>query len=179
MIISRTPFRISLLGGGTDYPEWFHKNGGCVLGGAIQQYCTVMLRSLPPFHEHKTRVVTIREQKVTEHDEIEHPAVRAALELTKVTDGLEIFHSGDLPGRSGMGSSSSFAVGLLNALRAYQGKMSAPWELTQGAIHLERDILGDTVGCQDQTFAAYGGFNRIDFARDGGIHVSPVPFTPE
>jgi D-glycero-alpha-D-manno-heptose-7-phosphate kinase len=173
MIISRTPFRISLFGGGTDYPTWFREHGGSVIGTAIDKYCYISVRHLPPFFEHKSKIVYSRVELVKETSEIEHPAVRGILTDMAVTDGLEIHHDADLPARSGLGSSSSFTVGLLNALYALNARMISKRDLGREAIRIEQDVLKEDVGCQDQIWAAYGGFNRIDFHPDGSFSVLP------
>src|SRR5438105_15242465 len=124
MIITRTPFRISFFGGGTDYPGWFRENGGAVLATTINKYCYITCRRLPQFFEHKHRIVYSRIENVRETDQIEHPSVRAVLNWANVEDGLEIHHDGDLPARSGLGSSSSFTVGLIHAVKALRGQMA-------------------------------------------------------
>jgi D-glycero-alpha-D-manno-heptose-7-phosphate kinase len=174
MIISRTPFRVSLFGGGTDYPDWIRQHGGSVLGMAINKYCYLSVRSLPPFFEHKHRIVYSLVELVREIDEIRHPAVRAVFSEMAVSGGLEVHHDADLPARSGLGSSSSFTVGLLNALYAMRGQMVSKAVLGAEAIRIEQQVIGESVGCQDQVWAAYGGLNRIDFERDGSIAVSPL-----
>ena len=178
MIISRTPFRISLFGGGTDYPTWFREHGGAVLGLAIDKYCYITLRRLPPFFEHRSRIVYSQVELVNAVSEIRHPAVRAVLSDQSITEGLEIHHDADLPARSGLGSSSSFTVGLLNALYALESKMIAKRDLACEAIRIEQDVLKEQVGSQDQIWAAYGGFNRCDFFRDGTFAVSPIILPP-
>jgi D-glycero-alpha-D-manno-heptose-7-phosphate kinase len=174
MIITRTPFRISFFGGGTDYPGWFREHGGAVLATTIDKYCYITCRSLPPFFEHKHRIVYSNIENVKHIEEIQHPAVRAVLNWSKVSDGIEIHHDGDLPARSGLGSSSSFTVGLLNALQGLSGRMAHKDGLAQDAIHVEQNIIGENVGSQDQVSAAYGGFNRIEFHRNDTFDVSPV-----
>ncbi len=174
MIISRTPFRISLFGGGTDYPDWYREHGGAVVGTAIDKYCYISVRQLPPFFEHRTRIVYSRVELVREVSEIRHPAVRAVLSDMGLELGLEIHHDADLPARSGLGTSSSFAVGLINALHAFQSRIIAKRELGRAAIRIEQEILKENVGCQDQLWAAYGGFNRIDFLPDDTFTVTPV-----
>jgi D-glycero-alpha-D-manno-heptose-7-phosphate kinase len=178
MIISRTPFRISLFGGGTDYPTWFREHGGSVIGTAIDKYCYISVRHLPPFFEHKSKIVYSRVELVKETSEIEHPAVRGILTDMNVTEGLEIHHDADLPARSGLGSSSSFTVGLLNALYALKARMVSKRDLGREAIRIEQDVLKEDVGCQDQIWAAYGGFNRIDFHPDGSFSVLPFILPP-
>jgi D-glycero-alpha-D-manno-heptose-7-phosphate kinase len=171
MIISRTPFRVSLFGGGSDYPQWYEKYGGTVLGFAINKYCYITLRPLPQFFEHRHRIVYSKIETVKELSEIEHPAVRNILQTLKVDYGVEIHHDGDLPARSGLGSSSSFTVGLLNALYAQKGVMRSKDQLAREAINIEQNVIAENVGSQDQVWAAHGGLNRIDFHQDGSIDV--------
>jgi D-glycero-alpha-D-manno-heptose-7-phosphate kinase len=179
MVITRTPFRISFFGGGTDYPPWYRKHGGAVLATTIDKYCYITCRALPPFFEHKHRIVYSQIENVINLNEIKHPSVRAVLNWSKVVDGLEIHHDGDLPARSGLGSSSSFTVGLLHALNALNGKISSKDWLAKSAIDVEQNIIGESVGSQDQISAAYGGFNFIEFKRDNSFDVSPVIINAE
>lgn len=180
MIISRTPFRISFFGGGTDYPVWYQQEGGAVLTCAIDKYCYITGRYLPPFFsEHKTRIVYSKIESVMSNDQIEHRAVRAALKFLKISEGVEIHHDGDLPARSGIGSSSSFTVGLLNTLHAMKHRMMSKMELAEQAIHVERHILKEAVGSQDQAIAAFGGLNKILFNRNDKILIEPVILPPE
>jgi D-glycero-alpha-D-manno-heptose-7-phosphate kinase len=174
MIITRTPFRISFFGGGTDYPDWYRVHGGAVLATTIDKYCYISCRCLPPFFEYKHRIVYSRIENVRHNDEIEHPAVRAVFNWANVIDGLEIHHDGDLPARSGLGSSSTFTVGLAHALYSLRGKMVSHETLARDAIHIEQNLIGEHVGSQDQVSAAYGGFNRINFHRDDTFDVLPV-----
>jgi D-glycero-alpha-D-manno-heptose-7-phosphate kinase len=174
MIISRTPFRISFFGGGTDYPAWYQEHGGAVVGMAIDKYCYISVRRLPPFFEHRSRIVYSKVELVREVGEIQHPAVRGVLSDLGVTDGLEIHHDADLPARSGLGSSSAFTVGLVNALHALDSRMATKADLAKSAIRIEQDVLRENVGCQDQIWAAYGGFNRIDFQPDSTFTVTPL-----
>jgi D-glycero-alpha-D-manno-heptose-7-phosphate kinase len=174
MIITRTPFRISFFGGGTDYPGWYRKRGGAVLATTIDKYCYITCRHLPPFFEHKHRIVYSHIENVQHNEEIEHPSVRAVLNWANVVEGLEIHHDGDLPARSGLGSSSAFTVGLIHALRGLRGQMTSHDALARDAIHIEQNLIGENVGSQDQVSAAYGGFNRIDFHRDDTFVVAPV-----
>lgn len=179
MIISRTPFRVSLFGGGTDYPAWYREHGGTVIGTTINKFCYVSIRTLPPFFEHRHRIVYSRIELPQTVSEIQHPAVRAVLEELRVNAGVEVQHHGDLPARSGMGSSSSFTVGLLNCVRAYQGLMSSPEWLGREAIRIEQDVIKENVGSQDQVWAAYGGTNVIDFLQDGTFRVTPIVMSEE
>lgn len=176
MILARAPYRLSFFGGGTDYPSWAREHGGAVLSTTIDKYCHVTIRHLPPFFAHRHRVVWSHVEAVNEIGEILHPAVREAMRMLDFEDGhgLEIHHQGDLPARAGMGSSSSFAVSLLQGLSAYRGSMIAKYDLARMAIELEQDRLGENVGSQDQVAAAFGGFNKIEFRRNGDIRVVPL-----
>ncbi len=174
MIISQTPFRISFFGGGTDYPAWYRENGGSVLSTTINKYSYITCRHLPPFFEHKHRIVYSKIETVKDISSIDHPAVRAIFKFLEIEDGLELHYDGDLPARSGIGSSSSFSVGLLNALFALKGRMKSKQELADLAIHIEQNVIGESVGSQDQIAAAFGGMNRIDFHKDGSFSVKPV-----
>ncbi len=178
MIISRTPFRVSLFGGGSDYPKWYRKHGGTVFGFAIDKYCYISVRPLPPFFEYRHRIVYSQVEMVTEIDEIQHPVVRAVLQDQKFDIGLEIHHDGDLPARSGLGSSSSFTVGLLNALSALNGHMIDKKALAEEAIRIEQQVMAEHVGSQDQVWASFGGVNRIEFFKDDGFDVRPVNLSP-
>jgi D-glycero-alpha-D-manno-heptose-7-phosphate kinase len=175
MIITRTPFRISFFGGGTDYPAWYQEHGGVVLATSIDKYCYISCRYLPPFFEHKHRIAYSLIETVQRVEEIKHPAVRAVLAWAGCDDrGLEIHHDGDLPARSGLGSSSSFTVGLIHAIAALRGKYISKDELATQAIHMEQQVIREHVGSQDQITAAFGGFNRIDFKRNDTFQVSPI-----
>jgi D-glycero-alpha-D-manno-heptose-7-phosphate kinase len=178
MIISRTPFRISFFGGGTDYPSWYRAHGGAVLATTINKYCYITCRYLPPFFEHRVRVVYSKIETCQSFEEISHPAVREVLRFHNIRRGVEIHHDGDLPARSGMGSSSAFTVGLLHALHALRGQMVSKQQLAREGIHLEQDCLKETVGSQDQVMAAYGGFNHVSFSAAGDITVRPLPLLP-
>lgn len=171
MIITRTPLRISFFGGGTDYPVWFREHGGSVLSTTIDKYCYITCRHLPPFFDYHSRVSYSKVENVLRNNDIQHPAVRGCLEYLNVTDGVEVHHVADLPARAGLGTSSAFTVGLLLALYALRNQMRDKQTLAQEAIHIEQDLLGEAVGAQDQVSAAYGGFNRINFCRDGSIEV--------
>ncbi|QJI28360.1 kinase [Pseudomonas sp. ADAK18] len=174
MIITRTPYRISFFGGGTDYPAWYQDHGGAVLSTSIDKYCYISCRHLPPFFDHKYRIVYSRIENVMHPSEIQHPAVRAVLGHLGCDEGLEVHVDGDLPARSGMGSSSSFTVGLLHAIKALQGQHISHESLAELAIHVEQRVIAESVGSQDQIAAAFGGFNRIDFLRGGGFNVTPT-----
>ena len=163
MIISRTPFRVSLFGGGTDYPIWYEKNGGITISSTINKYAYITVRELPPFFDYKHRIQYYKKEEVNSLEEIQHPVVREAAKLLNIKKGIEMVHNADLPARSGLGSSSTFTVGLLHALYAMQNKMISKRELALNAINLEQNIIGEAVGSQDQTIAAFGGFNLIEF----------------
>lgn len=174
MIISRTPFRISFFGGGTDFPTWYKKNGGSVLSTTIDKYCYISCRGLPPFFEYKHRIVYSKYEHTNEIDEIVHPAVRETFRFMNVKDGLEIHHDADIPGRSGLGSSSAFTVGLLHALYALEGKMITKKRLSLEAIHIEQEMIKENVGSQDQVAVAFGGLNKIGFSGNHNIEVTPI-----
>ena len=178
MIITKTPYRISFFGGGTDHPQWFKEHSGRVLATTIDKYCYISLRHLPPFFDHKYRVVYSIIESVKEISEINHPAVREILNYYNSNSGLEIHHDGDLPARSGLGSSSSFSVGMINAINALEGIFKSPLELAKAAIHVEQDLIKECVGSQDQISAAYGGFNEIEFYKDGTFSVQPLIIKP-
>lgn len=179
MIISRTPFRISFFGGGTDYPGWYKDHAGAVLATTIDKYCYITARYLPPFFDHRSRIIYSKMEHVKEIDEIDHPAVRETLRFLDIHKGIEIHHDGDLPARTGLGSSSSFTVGLLNVLYALKGVMPTKDQLAREAIHIEQEMIRENVGCQDQTLAAHGGFNHIEFGGAGHLNVHKVTLTGE
>lgn len=174
MIISRTPYRISFFGGGTDYHTWYQEHGAAVLATTIDHYCYIQCRLLPAFFNHVSRVVWSRVEEVMDHSEIQHPSVKAILDYLNIKQGIEVHHQGDLPARSGLGSSSAFSVGLLNALYALRGNISSKRELACEAIHIERDILQENVGVQDQIQTSYGGLNKIVINPDGNFSVTPL-----
>ncbi len=175
MIITSTPYRISFFGGGTDYPVWYREHGGSVLSTSINRYCHIHARFLPPFFEHSYRVVWSKTETCADVSEIQHPAVREAIRHVVFHNGLEVHHFGDLPARTGVGSSSSFAVGILHALYALKGQVKSKRELAEEAIYLEQTLLAENVGIQDQIAAAYGGLNKIEFDTEGRFTVHPVP----
>jgi D-glycero-alpha-D-manno-heptose-7-phosphate kinase len=179
MIISRTPYRISFFGGGTDYPAWYHDHSGEVLAGTIDKYAYITCRHMPPFFEYKYRIVWSKIENCRSLEEITHPAVRGILEYMRYDRGIEVNHEGDLPARSGMGSSSSFTVGLLHALYALQGIMPGKRKLAMESIYIEQEVLKEMVGSQDQVSAAYGGLNHILFFPNGEISVRPVTISNE
>jgi D-glycero-alpha-D-manno-heptose-7-phosphate kinase len=174
MVITSTPLRISFFGGGTDYPVWYREQGGAVLATTIDKRCYITCRRLPPFFEHHSRISYSKVENVGRNDAIEHPSVRGCLQFLGITEGVEIQHVADLPARTGLGTSSAFTVGLLLGLYALQNKMRDKHALAADAIHVEQDLLQEAVGAQDQVSAAYGGFNRINFAADGDMEVKGV-----
>jgi len=173
MIISRTPYRISLFGGGSDYPHWNKISGkkGAVLGFAINRYSYISLRYSPIFFKYKYRISYSKTELVNKLSQIKHPAVRHIVKEMKIKEGLEIQHHGDLPARTGVGSSSSFSVGLINCLHVLKNKKISKKKLANEAIHIEQNVIKENVGSQDQIWASYGGFNRIDFYKKNKFKV--------
>ena len=179
MIITRTPYRISFFGGGTDYRPWFLENGGAVLATTINRYCYISCRYLPPFFDHRNRIIWSEIEMVNSISDIKHPVVRDVLNYMQISEGVEIHHDGDLPARSGLGSSSAFTVGILHALYALKGKVATKEQLAREAIFIEQERLRENVGVQDQITTSYGGFNRVDIRPNGEFLVTPVPVSPE
>lgn len=179
MIISRTPLRIALFGGGTQCPEWYRANGASVLTASIDKYCYISCRVLPPFFEHKTRVVYSKIENCREIDEIRHPAVREILRFMEIDYGLEIHYDADLPARTGMGSDSAFTVGLLHALQAQLGIMPTRKRLAAESIKISHELMNEPVPAQDHVCAAYGGINKINFAKDGQFRITPIEIPPQ
>lgn len=174
MIITRTPFRISFFGGGTDYPVYYNEHGGRVLSTTINKYCYITCRYLPPFFDHKHLIRYSKKEMTHNIDEIQHPSVRECLRFMNLDRGVDLVHTGDIPAMSGIGSSSSFTVGLLNSLYALQGKMITKRKLAFDAIHVEQNMIGEHVGSQDQVAAAFGGFNKIEFGGSEEIFIQPL-----
>ena len=175
MLITRTPFRISFFGGGTDYPGWYRKNGGKVLATTINKYCYISVRFFPPFFGYKYRIAyNSKIENCKTIDEIIHPPVREVIRFLNIKQGVDVHYDGDLPGRSGLGSSSSFTVGLLHALYALKGRMPNKHKLAKESIYLEQKVLKETVGSQDQVLASHGGFNLVTFHKDGEITLKPI-----
>lgn len=177
MIISKTPFRMSFFGGGTDFPEFYKMYGGSVISTTFDKYCYVNVRHLPRFFDYATELVYSKIERVTNVEEILHPAVREAMKYLDMHE-LRISYEADLPARSGLGTSSSFAVGLLNSFYALKGRYADKKRLADDAIYLERVLCGEAGGVQDQIAAAYGGFNRIHFS-ESGYCVDPLILSPE
>ncbi len=179
MIITRTPYRVSFFGGGTDFPAHYLEHGGAVLSTSINRYSHIQCRVLPPFFDHRYCVRYSRTERVSSIDEINHPSVRECLRFLDYSSPLEVLHSGDIPAMSGIGSSSAFTVGFLLAVSGIMGKMRTKRELALDAIEVEQNWIREYVGSQDQFASAFGGFNRIDFQPDGQIQVTPWLMRPE
>ena len=177
MIITKTPFRMSFFGGGTDIPSFFNENGGAVISTTFDKYCYVNVRHLPPFMPYFSELVYSKIERVNNIDDIVHPLIRECMRLHDIHE-IRLTYEGDLPARTGLGTSSTFAVGMLNAFCALKGKMMSKTQLAQEAIRVERDILQEHGGWQDQIAAAFGGFNRIDF-KDNEFKVSPIIIHPD
>ena len=165
MIISKTPYRVSLFGGGTDYPIWYKNHGGFVVSTTINKYCFIAVRRLPRYFSYKHRIRYFQTEEVNDLNEIKHPVVREVCKYFKVDFGVEIVHSGDIPARSGVGSSSSFTVGMIKSIAAIQKIEMTKYELAELALHVEQTLVEEVVGSQDQVAAAYGGLNGIEFGR--------------
>lgn len=174
MVIVKTPLRVSFFGGGTDYAVWFRERGGAVLATSIDKYIYTQCRILPPFHDHKHRIIYSKIEDVLTIDQIVHPAVREIFRFMSVQEGIELHHSSDLPARSGMGSSSCFTVGLLHAIYALRNQKASHEKLAKEAIYVEQELIKENVGCQDQVMASFGGFNHVKFNQDGSFAVSPI-----
>ena len=177
MIITKTPFRMSFFGGGTDMEDYFIENGGAVLSTTFDKYCYVTIRHLPRFFEYKTHLTYSKMEYVSEYEEIQHPLIREAMKMLDMHE-MRLTYDSDLPARSGLGTSSSFAVGMLNAFYAMKGKYADKRKLADEAIYLERVLCNEAGGWQDQIAASFGGFNRINFGSDG-YEVLPVIISPE
>ena len=175
MIIIRTPFRISFFGGGTDYPAWYREHGGSVISTTINKYSFLVLRKLPKIFDYNYRVRYYEKQETQEIDEINIPVIREAIKYMNYQQGVDITHHGDLPNRTGIGSSSSFSVSLLHGLSVLKNENITKRQLALEAIHLEQEILGESVGSQDQVAAAFGGFNRINFGGESEFLCTPLP----
>jgi D-glycero-alpha-D-manno-heptose-7-phosphate kinase len=177
MIITKTPFRMSFFGGGTDMPSFFNEHSGAVISTTFDKYCYVNVRHLPPFMPYISELVYSKFERVNSIDEIVHPLIRECMRLHDIHE-IRLTYEGDLPARTGLGTSSTFAVGMLNAFCALKGKMMSKHQLAEEAIHVERDVLQEHGGWQDQIAAAYGGLNRIDFS-EGQFKVTPIIIHPD
>ena len=177
MIISKTPFRISLIGGGTDFPSYYKKKSGLVIGGTIDKYCYVTARFLPNVFDYKHRIVWSKNEVVNNNNEIFHPTVRSVFNYLKIDKGLEIHYQGDLQKNSGLGTSSSFCVGLINSIKNLYNKSISTKNLAQIAIHIEQNVMKENSGSQDQIWASYGGFNTINFNKNSNFNVKKLPLS--
>jgi D-glycero-alpha-D-manno-heptose-7-phosphate kinase len=178
MIISKTPYRISFFGGGTDFPDYYNNHDGCVIGSTIDKYCYISLRKLPPFFKNKHRIVWSKIQLPNTINQIRHPSIKGILNYFKIKEGIEIHHIGDLPAFSGIGSSSSFSVGLINALLTLRDKKLDKKELGKLSLYIEHNILKEYVGSQDQIWASHGGMNFINFNKKE-IRLNKIKITEE
>jgi D-glycero-alpha-D-manno-heptose-7-phosphate kinase len=179
MIITKTPLRTSFLGGGTDYPEYFREHGGQTLGAAIDKYSYIFVNPMADLFDYNIRLSYSRMELVNDANEIQHPSIRACLEFLKIDRNVEIHYIGDLPARTGLGSSSSFTVGLLHALHALKGELVTRQQLAEEAVHVEQNIIKERVGVQDQFTCAHGGLVNLKFKQDGTIQTCPVPLRAE
>lgn len=179
MIISRTPLRISFFGGGTDYPVWYEDHEGMTLNATINKYAYITVRELPPFFDYNYKIQYYLREEVKLLEKIRHPVVRESIKLLNISKGLEIVHNADLPARSGLGSSSTFTVGMFNALYAFKNKMVTKRELALAAINLEQNILCESVGSQDQVASAFGGLNLMRFNKQKTFEVQPLTISQE
>lgn len=177
MVITHTPFRMSFFGGGTDFPGFYNEHGGAVISTTFDKYCYVNVRHLPPFFEYSTELSYSKIERVKNIDEINHPSIRECMRYLDMRD-IRLTYEADLPAKSGLGTSSSFAVGMLNAFYSLKGKYKSKRELADDAIYLERELCNEAGGVQDQIAVAFGGFNRIDFSADG-YQVTPVVMSNE
>ncbi len=177
MIITQTPFRMSFFGGGTDFPDFYREHGGAVISTTFDKYCYVNVRHLPRFFDYSTELSYSKTERVTSVDQIQHPAIREAMKMLDMHE-IRLTYEADLPARSGLGTSSSFAVGMLNAFYALKGKYADKRKLADEAIYLERVLCNESGGVQDQIAASFGGMNRINFNADG-YEVMPVIISPE
>ncbi len=177
MIITKTPFRMSFFGGGTDIESFFREHGGAVISTTIDKYCYVNVRHLPRFFEYSTELSYSKTERVRDIEEIQHPVIRNAMKMMDMRE-VRLTYEADLPARSGLGTSSSFSVGMLNAFYTFKGIYADKRKLADDAIHLERVLCNDAGGWQDQIAASFGGFNRINFSGDG-YDVLPVVISSE
>jgi len=174
MIITQTPVRISFLGGGTDYPEYFRRHGGETLVATINKYTLVTVHGITQFADHALRIHYSQVESVSTLDEIQHPSARECLRFLGVRDGIEIHYLSNLPARTGLGSSGSATVGLLHALHAFRGELVTREQLAEEAVHVERELIKEHVGCQDQYACSFGGLLHLEFCADGSVKVAPA-----
>ncbi len=174
MIITRTPYRLSFFGGGTDFPGWYLKNGGRVISSTINKFSYINLRYLPSYFKYKSVIRYYQREEVNNFNDIKHPSVKECLKFCGIKKGVEIVHAGDLPAQSGLGTSSCFTVGLLNALYALKGQIITKKQLANESIFVEQNKIRENVGSQDQTASAFGGINKIEFGTKENVVVSPL-----
>jgi len=174
MIITRTPYRLSFFGGGTDFPGWYLKNGGRVISSTINKFSYINLRYLPSYFKYKSVIRYYQREEVNNFNDIKHPSVKECLKFCGIKKGVEIVHAGDLPAQSGLGTSSCFTVGLLNALYALKGQIITKKQLANESIFVEQKKIRENVGSQDQTASAFGGINKIEFGTKENVVVSPL-----
>lgn len=179
MVITRTPYRVSFFGGGSDYKAWYEEHGGAVLTTTIDKYCYLSARWMPPYLGMRYSVLWSSLDRCDRREEIRHPSVRSCLQYLGIDKPFEVNHAGDLPARSGIGSSSSFTVGMLHALHALEGRYVGKDALARQAIEVEQEVLKESVGIQDQIQCAYGGLNFIEIRKSGEYSVHPVPLNEE
>ncbi len=179
MVITRTPYRISFFGGGTDYPDWYREHGGMVLSSTINKYCHITCRYLPPYFPYKFLLRYYLREETNTIDEIKHPSIRECFKFLKIDRGVEVVHAGDIPAQSGMGSSSAFTVGLLTALHGLLGHIATKRQIAREALHVEQEMIRENVGSQDQVASAFGGLNKIEFGQERDFYVSPLPLNAE
>lgn len=179
MIITRTPLRVSFLGGGTDYPEHFRQHGGATLGTSIDKYIYIMITPLTEFFDHKIRISYSKTELCRELDEVQHPSARECMRFLKIDGGIEISIVSDLPARTGLGSSCAFTVGLLHALHAHKGELISREKLAAESVYVERELLKERVGLQDQYTCACGGFLNLDYSGDNNVSITPTVITAD
>lgn len=179
MIITRTPFRISFFGGGTDYPVWYREHRGMVLNSTINKYCYVTCRYLPPYFDMKYLIRYSKREEVKKLNDIIHPSVRECLKFLNIEEGIEMVHASDVPARTGIGSSSSFTICLLQSLYSLKGQIVTKRQLALDAINVEQNLIKENVGSQDQVAASFGGFNKIEFGGSQEFYVSPITIKQE
>jgi len=179
LIITRTPFRISFFGGGTDYPVWYREHRGMVLNSTINKYCYVTCRYLPPYFDMKYLIRYSKREEVKKLNDIIHPSVRECLKFLNIEEGIEMVHASDVPARTGIGSSSSFTICLLQSLYSLKGQIVTKRQLALDAINVEQNLIKENVGSQDQVAASFGGFNKIEFGGSQEFYVSPITIKQE
>lgn len=179
MIITKTPFRFSMFGGGTDYADWYKNHGATIIAAALDYHCYINFRALPSFFPHKSKAVYSQIETVNNNADFRHPSIRECLKYTGIRHGVELHHDSDIPAKTGIGSSSSFTVGLLRAIHIHKKQKLSQRQLAEMAIHIERELIGEHVGVQDQTMAAFGGFRKLVIDKAGKLQVTPLPISDD